>query len=78
MIQARCDKKMYNGLRELYHLFMSDFNEICTFWTDFGKILKYQISRKSFHADGWSHGAKIIGAFWNFVNASNKVLSELK
>ena len=65
---------------------MSDFNETCTFLTDFGKILKYHISRKSalwdsscsMQMDGRTDGTKIISTLRNFVNAPKKVLSEPK
>jgi hypothetical protein len=49
---------MYTGLDVKYPLFLSDFNGTWIFWTNFRKILKYQISLKygkwelSFHADG--------------------------
>jgi len=39
---------MYLGIRVKYPLFLSDFNETCILWTDFRKIPKHQISRKSF------------------------------
>ena len=45
---ARYDKKMYAGLHVKYLLFMSDFNKTWIFSIDFRKILKYQISWKSF------------------------------
>ena len=51
-------------------LFSSDFNETRIFSTDFGKILKYQFSRKSvvekadmFHADGRTDMMKLIFFF---------------
>jgi hypothetical protein len=37
---------MYIGLREKYQLFLSDSNETLIFTTEFGKIIKYKISRK--------------------------------
>jgi hypothetical protein len=40
---------MYVGLHVKYQLFLSEFDETYIFLTDFGEILKYQISRKSFH-----------------------------
>jgi len=44
---VRYDKKIYIGRNVKYPLFLSDFNEIWILWTDFRKILKYQISWKS-------------------------------
>jgi len=52
---------MYSGLHVKYPLFLSSFNETWIFWTDFWKILKYQISWKSIQleprcsmqTDGW-------------------------
>jgi hypothetical protein len=56
--------KLYTGLVK-YPLFLPDFSETGTFFTDFRKILRYQISRKSTsssqviqarQADGWTDG----------------------
>jgi len=38
---------MYKGLHEKYLLFLSNFTETCIFSTDFQKVFKNQISRKS-------------------------------
>jgi len=42
---------MFAGLHVKYPLFLSDFDEICIFSTDFGKIFKHQISWKSVQWD---------------------------
>jgi len=39
--------KMCIGLHVKYTLFLSDFNDTLTFWADFRKIFKFQISWKS-------------------------------
>jgi hypothetical protein len=38
---------VYIGLHVKYQLLLLDFNETLISWTDFRKILRYQISRKS-------------------------------
>jgi hypothetical protein len=57
--------KLYTGLLVKYPLLLQDFSETGTFFTDFQKILRYQISRKSTsssqaiqarQADGWTDG----------------------
>jgi len=71
---------MYIDIHVKYPLFLLDFNETWTFSTDFGKILKYQLSRKCvqwgpsfFYADGETEGqtdmTKLIVAFRNSANA---------
>ena len=54
---------MYISLHVQYPLFLSGFNESCSFSTDFRKILTYQSLRNSdpleaemFHADGQKDG----------------------
>ena len=66
----------------MYPLFLSDFNEHWILETDFGKILKYQISLKSvqtgaelFHADGLTDTradmTKLIVLLRNFAKDPN-------
>jgi hypothetical protein len=72
---------MYIDLYVKYPLFLSDFNEICTFSKDFRKILKLQFLWKSFQlkpswsmrteeeTDGQTDMTKLLVAFRNFANA---------
>jgi hypothetical protein len=74
---ARYDQKciQYIGLHMKYPLFLSDFNEIWIFWTDFRKILKSNfmkirpVGAELLHADRRTDMTKLIVAFRNFVNA---------
>jgi hypothetical protein len=75
------------GLHVQYPLFLSSFNSTLIFCSDFRKILKYEILRKSVNwelsCSTWGDGrtgtqtdmTKLIVAFRNFVNApKNKEL----
>ena len=68
---------MYIGLHVKYQLFLSDFNETWIFSTDFRKMQKYQISRKSVQwkpsysmwTDRQTDMTKLKVAFCNFAKA---------
>ena len=58
------------SLHVKFAIFFSDFNEAWSFWTDFLKILKYQVTWKIghveaelFHGDGQTDMTKVTGAF---------------
>jgi hypothetical protein len=67
-------------LHVMYPILLSDFNETGILSTDFRKILKYQISRKtvrweprcSMRTDRQTDTTKLIVAFHNFAKASKK------
>jgi hypothetical protein len=69
---------MYIGLHVKYQTYLSEFNETWIFCTDFRKISKYQMSRKSIQwepscsiwKDGQMNMSNLIVMFRNFVNAS--------
>jgi len=76
------------GLQVKYPLLLSEFNGASIFPTDFGKMLKYQVSRSSAkwkpsftirmfrtdgHMDGQSDMTKSVVAFSNFANARNEL-----
>ena len=69
-----------------YTLFLSDINEIWIFWTNVGKILKYQTFKKIrpvwtelFHTDGrtdeQTETSKLTDMSRNFANATEKPIS---
>ena len=70
--------KMSKRFHVKYSLFLSDFNEILIFSTDFEKSIKYQVSSTSVNwelscsmrTDGQSVMTKLIVAFRNFANAA--------
>jgi hypothetical protein len=78
---------MSNRLYVKYPLFLSDFNEIWIFSTDFRRSLKYEVSLKSVKwepsyvmpTEGQTDMTKLIVAFRNFANAPKKrTTAELK
>jgi hypothetical protein len=81
-IQRDMIKNIYIGLHAKYPLFLSDFNATRIFSTDFRKILKYEISRKSIQwetscskrTDG--HMTKLIIAFRSFAKETNYSTSQ--
>jgi hypothetical protein len=72
--------KMFVGLNVMYPLFWSDFYEPWIFSTNFKKMLKYQISRKSMQwepscskqTDRQTEMTKLIVAFRNSAKAPKK------
>jgi hypothetical protein len=72
---ARYDKYICMGSHVNYPLFLSDFNETWIFWTNFRKVLKYQISCNPSIGSrvvpyGRTDMTKLIIAVRNFSNAS--------
>ena len=71
---------MYVGLHIKHPLFLTDFNESCTFLKDFEKknieipnFMKIRrVRAELFHAEGRRDMAKLIVSFRNFANASIK------
>jgi hypothetical protein len=69
---------MYIGLHEKYPLFLSDFNEIWIFSTDFRKNTQlsnfmklHPLGVELFHADGQRDMTKL--SLFNFANAHKNV-----
>jgi hypothetical protein len=67
---------LYIGLHVKCPLFLADVNESWIFWTDFRKIMKYQISRRSPPPQwepscscGRTDMTNILVAFLNYTNA---------
>ena len=76
-------KKMYIGVHVKYLWLFSDFHETWLFWTDFRKILKYQIvcisvqwepSYAKGRTERLTDTTKLLVAFCNFANALKKAL----
>ena len=69
---------MWKRLHVKYLSFLLDFNQTWTFWTDFRKSLKYQISSKTVQLESSfsmlnrrTDMTKLIIAFRNFANTRN-------
>jgi hypothetical protein len=79
---------MYIGLHVKYPLFLSDFNKIWIFTSDFRKVLKYQIAWNSFQwepsyfvrtdglTDGYDEGKSLFAILRTLLKIKKKKIGE--